>query len=230
MKTTRIMLVDDHEVVRLGLKRLLERVPWIKVVAEAGTAREAVQMAPALKPDIVIMDIRLPDDSGLVACRRITSQWPEIKVIILSSFGDEELLTEALRAGASGYVLKQISTRELLRAIEAVQSGHAALDPVGTDHLLKRLHEMEEEHKQLAFKGLSEREMQVLWLVAQGKSNADIAEILSLSRKTVSHHVSSILAKLGLANRIEAATYAVRHRIEDFVTPPGHMPPPSARP
>ncbi len=220
MKTVRIMLVDDHEVVRLGLKRLLENVAWIKVIGEAGTAGEALQMAPSLQPDIVIMDIRLPDDSGLVACRRITSQWPHIKVIILSSFGDEELITQALRAGASGYVLKQIGASELIRAIEAVQAGHAALDPIGTDRMLKRLHEMEKEHRELAFKGLSDREMQVLWLVAQGKSNADIAEILYLSRKTVSHHVSSILAKLGLSNRIEAATYAVRHHIEDFVEPP----------
>ena len=216
MKTVHVMLVDDHEVVRLGLKRLLENTAWIKVVAEAGTAKEAVQLVPTVQPDIVIMDIRLPDDSGLVACQEITSQWPNTKVIILSSFGDDELIAEALRAGASGYVLKQISTRELIRAIEAVQEGHAALDPLGTDRVLKRLHEMEEEHKQLAFKGLSDREMEVLYLVAQGLSNADIARELSLSRKTVSHHVSSILAKLGLSNRIEAATYAVRHHIDEF--------------
>ncbi len=217
MKTTRILLVDDHEVVRLGLKRVLENVPWIKIVAEAGTAEEALGLVPTLHPDIVIMDIRLPDESGLAACRHITSQWPNIKVIILSAFGDEELIAEALRAGASGYVLKQISMRELVRAIEAVQEGLAALDPVGTARVLKRLHKMELEHQQMAFKDLTEREMQVLWLVAQGKSNSEIAEILSLSRKTVSHHVSAILTKLGLNNRIEAATYAVRYHIEDFI-------------
>ena len=212
-----ILLVDDHEVVRWGLKRVLENVSWIKIVAEAGTAGEALRLVPTLQPDIVIMDIRLPDESGLAACRRITSRWPQVKVIILSAFGDEELIAKALRAGASGYVLKQISMQELVRAIEAVREGHAALDPVGTARVLGRLYKMEREHQQRAFQDLTEREMQVLWLVAQGKSNAEIADILSLSRKTVSHHVSAILTKLGLNNRVEAATYAVRYHIEEFV-------------
>ena len=217
MKLVHVMLVDDHEVVRLGLKTLLEDVPWIKVVAEAGTAEEALQAVPVYRPDIVVMDIRLPGESGITACQQITSRWPEIKVIMLTSYGHDELVSEALQAGASGYVLKQIGNQELVHAIDAARHGHALLDPLVTGHVIDRLREREREHRQLAFKGLSIREMEVLRLVAQGKSNTEIAEKLFLSQKTVSHHVSSILAKLGLSNRIEAATYAVRNHLDEFI-------------
>jgi len=214
MKTLRVLLVDDHEVVRLGLEALLHSQPGITVVAEASTAEEAIRAAERHRPDLVLMDIRLPGESGITACRTITSRWPETKVIMLTSFADDDLLFQAIQAGAAGYVLKQVGNDELLRAIEAVRAGEALLDPAVTRKVIERVRQREREADTAAFRDLTERELEVLALIAEGKTNAEIAEALTLSERTVRNHVSVILEKLGVSNRIEAATYAVRHDIK----------------
>lgn len=217
MKSIRVILVDDHEVVRLGLLTLLEDIPWVRVVAEAGSAQEAQRVVEQHRPDVVVLDIRLPDESGIEVCRSITTNWPQIQVIMLTSSGDEELIFKALQAGASGYVLKKVGNKALIRALEAARQGDSLLDPVVTRQVIARVRESERQRQGQAFRDLSGREMEVLALVARGKSNAEIARELSLSQKTVGHHVSTILAKLGLNNRIEAATYAVKNSIDDFL-------------
>jgi DNA-binding NarL/FixJ family response regulator len=213
-KQLRVLLVDDHEVVRLGLITLLEDISWIEVVGEVGSAGEAIESTAKLKPDVVVMDIRMPGESGLEACRQITERWPEIKVIMLTSYADDDLIFRALQAGASGYVLKQVGNRSIVDALRAVRQGDALLDPVVTQRVITRVREAEIARQATAFRDLSDREMEVLAQVAQGKTNAQIADSLSLAEKTVRNHVSAILSKLGLSNRIEAATYAVRHDIE----------------
>ena len=213
----RVLLVDDHEVVRLGLKTLLEDVEWIEVVAEAGDAVTAVQAAERYQPDAIVMDIRLPGESGIEACATITQRWPRIKVIMLTSHGEDDLLFRAIQAGASGYVLKQVGNEPVINALDAVRRGEALLDPVVTQRVLSYVRQSERDHQAAAFKDLSLREMEILALVAQGKSNGEIAAELSLAEKTVRNHVSVILGKLGVTNRIEAATYAVRHHIEDYM-------------
>ncbi|MCI0577798.1 MAG: response regulator transcription factor, partial [Chloroflexi bacterium] len=202
-ETVRVILVDDHEVVRLGLMALLENVPWVEVVAEAGTAAEAVEAVDQRRPDVVVMDIRMPGGSGIDACRQITSRWPETRVIMLTSFADDELIFQALQAGASGYVLKQVGNQSLIDALDAVRRGDALLDPGVTQRVLTRMRQLESERQSAAFRDLSEREIEVLAEVAKGKSNVEIAVALSLSEKTVRNHVSAILAKLNLANRVE---------------------------
>lgn len=217
MISIRVILVDDHEVVRLGLLTLLEDIPWVRVVAEAGSAQEAQRVVEQHRPDVVVLDIRLPDESGIEVCRSITTNWPQIQVIMLTSSGDEELIFKALQAGASGYVLKKVGNKALIRALEAARQGDSLLDPVVTRQVIARVRESERQRQGQAFRDLSGREMEVLALVARGKSNSEIARELSLSQKTVGHHVSTILAKLGLNNRIEAATYAVKNSIDDFL-------------
>lgn len=212
-----VILVDDHEVVRLGLMTLLEDLPWVRVVAEAGSADEAVQATAVHQPDVVVMDIRMPGSSGLDACQEITQRWPDIKVVMLTSYMDDALIFQAIQAGASGYVLKQVGNESLIKALGAVRRGEALLDPAVTKRVLQRVRETETEREAAAFKDLSDREMEVLAQVAKGKSNGEIAAELSLSEKTVRNHVSTILAKLGLTNRIEAATYAVRHHLERYL-------------
>ncbi len=221
MKKLRILLVDDHEVVRLGLATLLEDIPGVIVVGEAGSAREAMIACERLDPDLVILDIRLPDQTGVDVCRRITERWPHIRVIMLTSYTDDDLIAEAVLAGAVGYVLKQVGNEELLRAIEAVRRGEALLDPQVTQRVLQRMRQTERLLDASAFRDLSKRELEVLHLVSQGKSNREIAEVLSVSEKTVRNHVSSVLNKLGLNNRIELATYAVRHRIATYLSSEG---------
>ncbi len=210
----RVVLVDDHEVVRLGLMTLLEDTGWIDVVAEAGSADEALRVVAAHRPDAVVMDIRMPGESGIEACAAITRTWPDVKVVMLTSYADDELIMRALQAGASGYVLKQIGNRSLVDALDAVRRGQALLDPQVTTRVISRVRESERNRQAAAFRDLSNREMEVLAQVALGKSNGEIAAVLTLAEKTVRNHVSAILAKLGLSNRIEAATYAVRHDIE----------------
>ena len=218
MRHLRILLVDDHEVVRLGLTALLEDVPGVTVVGEAGSAQEALLACERLAPDLVILDIRLPDRSGVDACRIIKRHWPHIGVIILTSFADDDLIAEAIGAGATGYVLKQVGNEELLRAIEAVQRGEALLDPQVTQRVLQRLRRTERLLDASAFRNLSRRELEVLHLVSQGKSNREIADTLSVSEKTVRNHVSNLLDKLDLNNRIELATYAVKHRLTTYLS------------
>lgn len=216
-----VILVDDHEVVRLGLMTLLEDLPWVDVVAEAGTADEAVAAVNDWQADVVVMDIRLPGESGIDACQTITRRWPDTKVIMLTSYMDDDLIFRALQAGASGYVLKQVGNRPLIEALQAVRKGEALLDPSVTRRVIERVRSHEMAAQAAAFKELTERELQILAEVAKGKTNGQIADDLTLAEKTVRNHVSAILSKLGLNNRIEAATYAVRNNIEHHL-PGGH--------
>lgn len=210
----RVLLVDDHEVVRLGMLTLLEDIHWVEVVAEAGTAAEAVAAVAETRPDVVVMDIRMPGESGIDACREITRRWPDTEVIMLTSYVEDELIFQAIQAGASGYVLKQVGNRPLLDALEAVRRGEALLDPQVTQRVIAQVRETEQARQASAFRDLTPREMEVLAEVATGKTNPEIAEVLGVSEKTVRNHVSAILAKLEMNNRIEAATYAVRNNIQ----------------
>lgn len=213
----RILLVDDHEVVRLGLRALLERQPGFRVVGEAGTAEEAVAQTLALHPDVVVMDIRLPGRSGIDACREIVQRLPEVRVIMLTSYAEDELLFDAIAAGAAGYVLKRIGSDDLVRAIETVGRGEALLSPEVTARVMARVREAARQSARAAFADLTEQELQVLGLVASGMTNREIAHTLHLSEGTVRNYVSTILGKLGLSNRAEAAAYAVKHRIADVL-------------
>ncbi len=212
----KILLVDDHEVVRLGLKALLSRYPKFEVVAEAGNAEEAIRMSREYKPDVVVMDIRLPGKSGIEATREITEAQPESKVIMLTTFADDELLFDAISAGASGYVLKQIDSQELINALERIGRGESLLDPALTQKVFKRVRDSVHKEENQAFAALTEQEMKVLQLLSQGKRNKDIAAEVFLSEKTVRNYVSSILSKLGMETRTEATAYAVKHHIENF--------------
>jgi two-component system response regulator DevR len=216
-KHLRIIIVDDHEVVRLGLRALLERHPSFSVVDEAGTAKEAVQKVLQHRPEVVVMDIRLPGGNGIEACREIAAQAPDTKVIMLTSFAEDEMLFEAIAAGAAGYVLKQIGGDDLVRAIESVGRGEALLDPVLTQRVFARVREAQRKDEQSAFNQLTDQEMRVLGLVAEGKTNREIAQSLFLGEGTVRNYVSSILSKLSLTNRAEAAAYAVQHNIRAYL-------------
>lgn len=213
----RIMLVDDHEVVRLGMKSLLERHADFEVVAEAAAADEAVQKAMQHEPDIVLMDIRLAGSSGIDACEEITTALPDTKVVMLTSYADDELLFAAIRAGASGYVLKQIGSGELIQAVEAAARGEATLDPSLTQRVFSEVRRAIQKEEKAAFGELTAQEMQVLALIAEGKTNREIADALFLSEGTVRNYVSSILSKLEVSNRAEAAAYAVQHHLQDFL-------------
>jgi two-component system response regulator DevR len=215
--TLRIIIVDDHEVVRLGLRTLLERHPGFIVVDEAATAHEAVEKTLHLKPDVVVMDIRLPGKSGIEACQEITGQLPSTKVIMLTSYAEDEMLFDAITAGACGYVLKQIGSDDLVRAVEAVGKGEALLDPALTQRVFTRVREAARKEQAEAFAGLTDQEMRVLAQVAEGKTNREIAETLFLGEGTVRNYVSSILNKLNLTNRAEAAAYAVKHNLKEFL-------------
>ncbi len=213
----RILLVDDHEIVRLGLKALLERQPHFEVVAEASTAREAVEKVEAFSPDVVVMDIRLPGGSGIEACEEIVERFPNSKVIMLTSYAEDEMLFQAIRAGAAGYVLKQIGGDDLVRAIEAVSRGEAMLDPAVTQRIFQEVRKAAKEEEASAFSALTQQEKHVLLLVSEGKTNREIAKALFLGEGTVRNYVSSILSKLGVSNRAEAAAYAVEHNLRDYL-------------
>ena len=211
--TIRMMLVDDHEIVRLGLITLINDHDDMEVVGEAGNAADAVATAMLVKPDVVLMDIRMPGEGGIEATRQITSSMPLVKVVMLTSFVDDDLLVHAINAGAVGYVLKQVGNEELLRAIHAAARGEALLDPSTTARLLSRVREKERKTESNAFRDLSDREMEVLAEVVRGKSNAEIGRILNLSEYTVRNYLSTILEKLHLSNRVEMAVYAVQHHL-----------------
>jgi two-component system response regulator DevR len=217
-KHLRIIIVDDHEVVRLGLRALLDRQPSFSVVDEAGTAKEAIQKVLQHRPEVVVMDIRLPGGNGIEACREIVAQCPETKVIMLTSFAEDDMLFEAIAAGAAGYVLKQIGGDDLVRAIESVGRGEALLDPVLTQRVFARVREAQRKDEQSAFSQLTDQEMRVLGLVSEGKTNREIAQALFLGEGTVRNYVSSILSKLSLTNRAEAAAYAVQHNIKAYLS------------
>jgi len=217
MKQLRIMIVDDHEVVRLGLHTLLDRHPNFSVIDEAGTAREAIEKTLHHLPDVVVMDVRLHGGSGIDACREIMAQAPEVKVIILTSFAEDEMLFDAISAGAAGYVLKQINNDELVRSIEAVGRGEALLDPSLVQKVFTRVREAARKEEAAAFSELTDQELRVLAQVAEGKTNREIAKALFLGEGTVRNYVSSILSKLNLTNRAEAAAYAVEHSLKDYL-------------
>jgi two-component system, NarL family, response regulator DevR len=217
MEKKDILLVDDHEVVRLGLKSLLEHNDKFDVVAEAGTAKEAIEMVEKYQPDVVLMDIRLPGTSGIDACQEITNRWPDVRVVILTSYAEDEMLFSAIRAGASGYVLKQIGAEGLIAAIEAACRGDALLDPAVTQRVFQEVRRAVKEEEAAAFANLSHQEKHVLSLVSEGKTNREIAEALFLGEGTVRNYVSSILSKLDVSNRAEAAAYAVTHNLKDYI-------------
>jgi DNA-binding NarL/FixJ family response regulator len=217
MAKQRILLVDDHEVVRLGLRALLERHPHFEVIAEASTAREAIERVKQYSPDVVVMDIRLPGGSGIEACEEITENHPDSKVIMLTSYAEDEMLFSAIRAGAAGYVLKQIGGEDLVKAIEAVGRGEALLDPAVTQRIFQEVRKAAKEEEASAFAALTQQEKHVLVLVSEGKTNREIAKALFLGEGTVRNYVSSILSKLGVSNRAEAAAYAVEHNLRDHI-------------
>ena len=206
--TTRIFLLDDHEVVRRGLRGLLESEEDLEVTGEASTAEEALMRIPATRPDVAVLDVRLPDGSGVEVCREIRDKHPEIQCLMLTSFADDEALFSAIMAGASGYVLKQIKGTDLVDAVRRVAAGESLLDPSVTRQVLERLRAPAQEEDE--FSGLSPQERKILELIGEGCTNRQIAETIHLAEKTVKNYVSNLLAKLGMARRTEAAAYAAR--------------------
>lgn len=205
---TTVMIVDDHSVVRMGLRTLLSRAPGLQVVGEASRAAEAVEQALALNPDVILMDVRLPDGSGIECCRAIREQRPKIRVLMLTSYDDRDAAVAAVIAGASGYLLKQVEPEQLLRSIGLVAEGHSLLDPSVTKGVLDRLRQGAGAEVEL-----TERERSILALVGEGLTNREIAGRLFLSEKTVRNYVSIILQKLDLSNRTQAAMYVNRKRL-----------------
>ncbi|WP_155818051.1 MULTISPECIES: response regulator [Anaerolinea] len=217
MPRQRILLVDDHEVVRIGLKALLEHHAQFEVIGEASTAKEAIDMVSRYHPDIVLMDIRLPGASGIEACEEITTRFPDTRVVMLTSYAEDEMLFSAIRSGASGYILKQIGGEDLIRALESVGRGEALLDPAVTQRVFQEVRRAVKEEEASAFANLSQQEKHVLLLVSEGKTNREIAKALFLGEGTVRNYVSSILSKLGVSNRAEAAAYAVEHNLREYL-------------
>jgi two-component system response regulator DevR len=215
----RVLLVDDHEVVRSGIKALLQATDDIVVTGEASSVREAIDEADRTRPDVVVMDVRLADGSGIEATREIRAKHPKTAVIMLTSFADDEALFASIMAGASGYVLKQVKGGELVRAIRTVGKGESLLDPAVTNAVLERLRKGKHLLKDEKLARLSPQEERILALVADGKTNREIGEELNLAEKTVKNYVSSILSKLEVARRAEAAAYLARH-----TTTPGAQP------
>jgi DNA-binding NarL/FixJ family response regulator len=205
--------------VRLGLKSLLARYQQFEVVGEASSGREALEQTGALRPDVVVMDIRLPGTSGIEACEEIVNRYPGTRVIMLTSYAEDEMLFSAIRAGASGYILKQIGADDLVRALESVGRGEALLDPAVTQRVFQEVRKAVREEEASAFAHLSQQEKHVLLLVSEGKTNREIASVLFLGEGTVRNYVSSILSKLGVNNRAEAAAYAVEHNLRDYISP-----------
>jgi two-component system, NarL family, response regulator DevR len=207
----RVMLVDDHEVVRDGLRALLAAQEDVVVCAEAGSVQEAIDEAERSRPDVVVMDVRLVDGSGIEATREIRARRPATRVLMLTSFADDEALFASIMAGASGYVLKQVKGNELVKAVRAVGEGQSLLDPAVTGPVLDRLRKGKHLLRDEKLARLSPQEERILALVADGKTNREIGEDLHLAEKTVKNYVSSILSKLEVARRAEAAAYLARH-------------------
>jgi len=206
--TIRVFLLDDHEIVRTGLRTLLEATDDLEVVGEAGTSAEALSRIPALRPDVAILDVRLPDGSGVEVCRDIRSQLPTTACIMLTSYADDEALFASIMAGSSGYVLKQVGGTSLVDDIRRVAAGGSLLDPALTERVLQRLREGPAEEPLLAT--LTHQERRILDLIAEGKTNRQIAEAMYLAEKTVKNYVSNLLTKLGMERRTQAASYATR--------------------
>lgn len=209
---TRVLLVDDHEVVRRGLRDLIDDEPDMEVVGEAATAEQALARGPALRPDVAVLDVRLPYGDGISVCRELRSRMPEVACLMLTSFDDEDALLDAIMAGASGYVLKQIKGSDLVAAVRTVATGQSMLDPATTARLMHSLRDPEAakppEDERLAV--LSDRERSVLDLIGEGLTNRQIAKRLYLSEKTVKNHISRLLGKLGVERRVQAAVIAAQ--------------------
>jgi DNA-binding NarL/FixJ family response regulator len=210
-KKLKVMLVDDHEVVRQGVRTLLESADDIVIAGEASGVRESVEVAESTRPDVVVMDVRLIDGSGIEACREIRARRPDTQVIMLTSFADDEALFASIMAGAAGYVLKQVRGGDLVRSIRTVAEGKSLLDPAVTGPVLDRLRKGKHLMKDEKLARLSPQEERILTQVAEGKTNREIGETLELAEKTVKNYVSSILSKLEVARRAEAAAYLARH-------------------
>lgn len=218
-KIVRILIADDHAVVRAGLRALLERQGHFRVVAEAATGEEAVAKAQEHHPDVAVLDIRMPGLSGIEACRRIVESVEGVRVIMLTSYAEDELLFAAIQAGASGYVLKRIGDNELVQSVERVSRGEGMLDPAMTSTVFAEMRKASQAQHAAAFADLTPQEMAVLALVAEGLTNRQIAVKLYLGEGTVRNYVSSVLAKIGVSNRAEAAAYAVKNNINELVPP-----------
>ncbi len=207
--TVRVFLLDDHEVVRRGLRELIEAEDDLVVAGEAGTAEEALRRIPATSPDVAVLDVRLPDGNGVEVCRDIRSSNQKIQCVMLTSYADDEALFDAIMAGAAGYVLKQVRGAELIDGIRRVASGQSLLDPALTSRVLERLRRGPEEEDE-RFASLSEQERKILEHLAEGLTNRQIAERMFLAEKTVKNYVSNLLMKMGMQRRTEAAVYAAR--------------------
>jgi two-component system response regulator DevR len=205
----RVFLLDDHEIVRRGLRELLEGAGGIEVVGESGQAQEASRRIPALKPDVALLDARLPDGSGIDVCREIRSVDPSIKALILTSYDDDEGLFSAIMAGAAGYVLKQVRGPDLIDSVRRVAAGQSMLDPAVTAQVLERLRSGPQEDPALA--PLTAQERKILGLIGGGLTNRQIAEEMFLAEKTIKNYVSALLSKLGLERRTQAAVFASKH-------------------
>ena len=205
----RVFLLDDHEIVRRGLRELLESEGDIEVVGESGLAQEAMRRIPALRPQVAVLDGRLPDGSGIDVCRQVRSRCPEIAALILTSFDDDEALFAAIMAGAAGYVLKQVRGNDLVETVRRVAGGQSTLDPAVTQQVLERLRRGPEEDAALS--ALTAQERRIIELIGQGMTNRQIAEAMFLAEKTVKNYVSALLTKLGMERRTQAAVFAVKH-------------------
>ncbi len=205
----RVFLLDDHEVVRRGVHDLLDTEPGLLVVGEAATAEQAIARVPALRPDVAVLDMRLPDGDGVTVCRELRSRMPGLACLILTSFDDEDALLDSVMAGAAGYVLKQISGTDLVSAVRTVASGQSMLDPGATTRLMARLRG-ETGPQARPFPQLTEREREILALVGEGLTNRQIGQRLFLAEKTIKNHISRLLAKLGVERRVQAAVLATR--------------------
>jgi DNA-binding NarL/FixJ family response regulator len=204
----KVFLLDDHEIVRRGVREMLETEPDITVIGEAGTAESALARIPALMPDVAVLDVRLPDGDGVTVCREIRSRYPQIACLMLTSFGDDEALFDAIMAGAAGYVLKQIRGTDLVGAVRTVAAGESMLDPGAATKVMARMRETANRKDPLA--GLTEQERKILELIGEGLTNRQIGERMYLAEKTVKNYISGLFAKLGMERRTQAAAYATR--------------------
>ena len=206
--TIRVFLLDDHEIVRHGVRDLLESDGDIEVVGEAGTVRQALDRIPLVAPDVAVLDVQLPDGSGVEVCREVRSARPELACLMLTSFADDEAIFEAIVAGAAGYVLKQVRGSDIVASVRRVAAGESLLDPALTARVIARLQRAPEEDERL--RGLTPQERRILSLLADGKTNRQIADEMFLAEKTVKNYVSNLLSKMGMSRRTEAAVYAAR--------------------
>lgn len=213
----RVLIADDHEVVRMGIRALIQQQPHLRVVAEAATGEEAVELALLHKPDVVVMDVRMPGMLGIEACQKIVQQLPDTRVVMLTSYAEDDLLFAAIRAGASGYVLKRIGSDDLIHTIDAVGRGESAIDPSMTEAIFRELRHTEKNKEAALFSELTSQEMRVLALIADGLTNREIAGRLFLGEGTVRNYVSNLLSKLHLSNRAEAAAFAVHHHVKEHL-------------